>query len=78
MNIVQFHSDLTKLIEVLPPKITKNIRISKYSIKNFLNFKYMAGLGLPLCDTEENAISICDNWNKKNQRIYRYLIKELF
>ncbi|MCQ2498406.1 MAG: DUF4364 family protein [Lachnospiraceae bacterium] len=28
--------------------------------------------------TEENAISICDNWNKKNQRIYRYLIKELF
>ncbi len=25
MNIVQFHSDLTKLIEVLPPKITKNI-----------------------------------------------------
>lgn len=28
--------------------------------------------------TEETAISICDNWNKKNQRIYRYLIKELF
>lgn len=28
--------------------------------------------------TEELASSICDNWQKKNQEIYQYLIKELF
>ena len=27
---------------------------------------------------EEIAASICDNWQKKNQEIYKYLIKELF
>lgn len=27
---------------------------------------------------EETAISICDNWQKKNQEIYQYLVKELF
>ncbi len=28
--------------------------------------------------TEEIAASICDNWQKKNQEIYQYLIQELF
>ena len=27
---------------------------------------------------EETAISICDNWQKKNQEIYQYLIEQLF
>ena len=27
---------------------------------------------------EEMAASICDNWQKKNQEIYKYLIEELF
>ncbi len=27
---------------------------------------------------EETAISICDNWNKKNQEIYQYIVKNLF
>lgn len=27
---------------------------------------------------EETAASICDNWNKKNQEIYQYLVKQLF
>ncbi len=27
---------------------------------------------------EEIAASICDNWQKKNQEIYKYLIKQLF
>lgn len=27
---------------------------------------------------EETASSICDNWNKKNQEIYQYLVKTLF
>lgn len=27
---------------------------------------------------EEVAASICDNWQKKNQEIYKYLIQELF
>ncbi len=28
--------------------------------------------------TEEEAAAICDNWQKKNQEIYRYLTRELF
>ena len=32
-------------------------------------------LSVPL---EETAISICDNWQKKNQDIYQYLISQLF
>lgn len=28
--------------------------------------------------SEEIAAAICDNWQKKNQEIYRYLTKELF
>ena len=28
--------------------------------------------------TPELAASICDNWQKKNQEIYQYLIQELF
>ncbi len=28
--------------------------------------------------TEETAEAICDNWQKKNQKIYQYLIRELF
>lgn len=28
--------------------------------------------------TEEMASAICDNWQKKNQEIYQYLIRELF
>ena len=28
--------------------------------------------------TLENAISICDNWQKKNQEIYQFLARELF
>ncbi len=28
--------------------------------------------------TEEMAMSICDSWQKKNQTIYQYLMKELF
>jgi hypothetical protein len=28
--------------------------------------------------TEEIAAQICDNWTKKNQDIYQYLIRELF
>ena len=27
---------------------------------------------------EETAAAICDNWQKKNQEIYRYLIEQLF
>lgn len=27
---------------------------------------------------EETAASICDNWQKKNQEIYQYLIEQLF
>lgn len=27
---------------------------------------------------EETAIAICDNWQKKNQEIYQYLITQLF
>ncbi len=27
---------------------------------------------------EETAASICDNWQKKNQEIYKYLVGELF
>lgn len=27
---------------------------------------------------EEIAISICENWNEKNQQIYQYLIEQLF
>ncbi len=27
---------------------------------------------------EETAIEICDNWNKKNQEIYQYIVKQLF
>lgn len=27
---------------------------------------------------EETAAAICDNWQKKNQEIYQYLIQELF
>lgn len=32
-------------------------------------------LSVPL---EENAASICDNWQKKNQDIYQYLVMQLF
>ena len=32
-------------------------------------------LSVPL---EEMAASICDNWQKKNQEIYKYLVDELF
>lgn len=32
-------------------------------------------LSVPL---EEMAASICDNWQKKNQEIYKYLIEQLF
>ena len=28
--------------------------------------------------TEEIAASICDNWQKKNQEIYQYLVASLF
>lgn len=28
--------------------------------------------------TEDVAASICDNWQKKNQEIYQYLVQELF
>jgi hypothetical protein len=28
--------------------------------------------------TEEIAAQICDNWQKKNQSLYQYLIRELF
>lgn len=28
--------------------------------------------------TEEMAISICDNWQNKNQKIYQFLMQELF
>lgn len=28
--------------------------------------------------TKESAAAICDNWQRKNQEIYQYLIKELF
>ena len=28
--------------------------------------------------TEELAASICDNWQKKNKGIYRYLTEQLF
>ncbi len=28
--------------------------------------------------TEEVAASICDNWQKRNEDIYKYLVKELF
>ena len=28
--------------------------------------------------TEELAASICDNWQKKNKEIYRYLTEQLF
>lgn len=28
--------------------------------------------------TEEMAASICDNWQKKNEEIYQYLIEQLF
>lgn len=28
--------------------------------------------------TKEVAVSICDNWQKKNQEIYQYLVKQLF
>ncbi len=28
--------------------------------------------------TEEIAASICDNWQKKNQEIYQYLVSQLF
>ncbi len=28
--------------------------------------------------TEEMAASICDNWQKKNQAIYQYLVSQLF
>lgn len=28
--------------------------------------------------TKERAESICDNWQKKNQELYQYLIRELF
>lgn len=40
--------------------------------------------GVPLIDLklsvpfEEAAISICDNWQEKNQEIYQYLVKKLF
>lgn len=27
---------------------------------------------------EETAVSICDNWQKKNQEIYQYIIAQLF
>ena len=32
-------------------------------------------LSVPL---EEMASAICDNWQKKNQKIYKYLTEELF
>ena len=32
-------------------------------------------LSVPL---EEMAVSICDNWQNKNQEIYKYLIEQLF
>ena len=28
--------------------------------------------------TEESAAAICDNWQRKNQQIYQYLIQQLF
>ena len=28
--------------------------------------------------TAEMAVSICDSWQKKNQKIYQYLMSELF
>ena len=28
--------------------------------------------------TEEMAIAVCDNWQKKNQNIYQYLVEQLF
>lgn len=28
--------------------------------------------------TQELAVSVCDNWQKKNETIYQYLIQELF
>ena len=42
-----------------------------------------AGTMLAMLDTqltaaEEMAASICDNWQKKNQDIYQYLVQELF
>ena len=27
---------------------------------------------------EEIAVSICDNWQEKNQEIYKYLVEQLF
>lgn len=27
---------------------------------------------------KETAVSICENWDKKNQEIYQYLVKQLF
>lgn len=40
--------------------------------------------GIPLVDitlsvpTEEVAVAICDNWQQKNEKVYQYLIQELF
>lgn len=28
--------------------------------------------------TEESAAAICDNWQRKNQEIYQYLVEQLF
>ena len=28
--------------------------------------------------TKESAAAICDNWQRKNQEIYRYLVEQLF
>ena len=32
----------------------------------------------PQHELEELAASICDNWQKKNKEIYRYLTEQLF
>ena len=41
--------------------------------------EYEAHLDITLSvPVEETAAAICDNWQKKNQEIYKYLITELF
>ena len=50
----------------------------EYSVRLCVMEKESAVIDLTLSvPTEKQANSLCDNWKKKNQKIYAYLMQEL-
>ena len=48
--------------------------MAKLQVKEKENILVEVALTVPL---EQQAIVLCDNWKKKSQQIYGYLMKEL-